>query len=226
MDPFGHLVVKQWNLVEEHDRLISQIRIQPGFDTFLIPPSFDTLRSAAVGGPVILINHSKWRSDIIILLCDAPPSLIPTSNEFYDHAKRLPQDVNASDLERLIPLHLASNMAAAQYLLEHGADATAQDEYKNTPLHWASRFGRVEIAQLLLEHGADASAQDEHKSTSLHRASESGSVEVAQLLLKIWCRCDSPERAQEDSVASSGVKKWERWKSFSRLLLEHGANRM
>ncbi|KAH9965586.1 hypothetical protein BJV74DRAFT_799595 [Russula compacta] len=50
MDPFGRLVVKQRKLVEERGRLISQIRAQPGFDTFLIPPSFDTLRSAAAGG--------------------------------------------------------------------------------------------------------------------------------------------------------------------------------
>ncbi|KAH9969331.1 CHAT domain-containing protein [Russula compacta] len=89
MDPFDRLVVKQRKLVEERDRLISQIRAQPGFDSFLIPPSFDSLRSAAAGGPVILINHSKWRSDIIILLHDSPPSLIPTSDDFYDHAKRL-----------------------------------------------------------------------------------------------------------------------------------------
>ena len=83
MDPVGRLVVKQRKLVEGRDRLISQIRAQPGFDTFLIPPSFDTLRSAAAGGPVILINHSEWCSDIIILLHDFPPSLIPTSNDFY-----------------------------------------------------------------------------------------------------------------------------------------------
>ncbi|KAH9978340.1 CHAT domain-containing protein, partial [Russula compacta] len=89
MDPVGRLVVKQRKLVEERDSLISQIRAQPGFDTFLIPPSFDTLHSAAAGGPVILINHSKWRSDIIILIRDSPPSLIPTSDDFYDHAKGL-----------------------------------------------------------------------------------------------------------------------------------------
>ena len=89
MDPVGRLVVKQRKLVQERDGLISQIRAQPGFDTFLIPSSFDTLRSAAAGGPVILINYSKWCSDIIILLHDSPPSLIPTSDDFYDRAKGL-----------------------------------------------------------------------------------------------------------------------------------------
>ena len=89
MDLVGRLVVKQRKLVEERDRVISQIRAQPGFDTFLIPPSFDTLRSAAAGGPVILINHSKWSSNIIILLHRSPPSLIPTSNDFYGRTKGL-----------------------------------------------------------------------------------------------------------------------------------------
>ena len=89
MDPFDRLVVKQRKLVEERDKLISQIRTQPGFDTFLIPPSFDKLCSAATDGPVILINHSNWRSDIIILLHNTSPSLILTNHDFYDRAKEL-----------------------------------------------------------------------------------------------------------------------------------------
>ena len=96
MDPVGRLVMKQRKLVEERDRLISQIRAQPGFDNFLIPPSFDTLRSAAAGGPVIVINHSKWRSDIIILRHGSPPSLIPTSDDFYDCTKGLHEKLLAA----------------------------------------------------------------------------------------------------------------------------------
>jgi len=89
MDPFGRLVVKQRALVAERDKLISQIQSLPGFGTFLMTPSFDTLRSAAEHGPVLIINHTRWRSDILILLRDAPPSLIPTPDNFYDRAKQL-----------------------------------------------------------------------------------------------------------------------------------------
>ena len=89
MDPFGRLVVKQRGLVAERDKLISQIQSLPGFGTFLMTPSFDTVRSAAEHGPVIIINHTEWRSDIIILLCDAPPSLIPTPDNFYARANHL-----------------------------------------------------------------------------------------------------------------------------------------
>src|SRR5713101_7479031 len=86
MDPFGHLVVRQRKLLDDREKLISQIQALPGFDTFLKPPSFDTLRSAARHGPVVIINHSRWRSDIIFVLHNSPPSLITTSDDFYARA--------------------------------------------------------------------------------------------------------------------------------------------
>lgn len=89
MDSFGHLVVKQRKLLEKRDALISQIQRLPGLEGFSKTPSFDTLRSAASRGPVVIINHSEWRSDMLVLLHDSPPSLIPTPEDFYDRASRL-----------------------------------------------------------------------------------------------------------------------------------------
>jgi len=89
VDPFGRLVVRQQGLLDDRDKLISQIRARKGLESFLKSPSFDDLHSAAVRGPVIMINHCRWRSDIIILLRDFPPSLIPTANDFYDRANKL-----------------------------------------------------------------------------------------------------------------------------------------
>ncbi|KAI9461260.1 CHAT domain-containing protein [Lactarius psammicola] len=68
VDPFSRLLLKQRRLLKERDKLISQIQALPGFDSFLKSLSFDELRSAASSGPVIIINHSVWRSDILILL--------------------------------------------------------------------------------------------------------------------------------------------------------------
>ena len=87
--PFGHLLVKQRKLLEERNKLISQIRALPGFDKYLTSPSFDMLRSAASSGPVIIINHSIWRSDILIILHDSLPSLIQTPDDFFVRAKAL-----------------------------------------------------------------------------------------------------------------------------------------
>ena len=89
MDPFGRLVVKQRRLLDDREKLISQIQALPGFDTFLKPPSLDALNSAASNGPVIIINHCKWTSDIIVLLHDSPPFLVPTSHDFYARARKL-----------------------------------------------------------------------------------------------------------------------------------------
>jgi hypothetical protein len=89
VDPFGRLLLKQRGLVKERAELISQIQALPGFDTFLESPSFDTIRSAALSGPVIIINHSIWRSDIIIVLHNKPPSLIPTPDDFFERAGAL-----------------------------------------------------------------------------------------------------------------------------------------
>ena len=89
VDPFGRLVLEQRSLLEERAKLISQIQASPGFDSFLTSPTFDTLRSAASSGPVIIINHSKWRSDILIVLHNMPPSLISTPDDFFKRAGAL-----------------------------------------------------------------------------------------------------------------------------------------
>ncbi|KAI0297316.1 CHAT domain-containing protein [Multifurca ochricompacta] len=89
MDPFGRLVVKQQKLLEERDVLVSQIQELPGFGEFLKTPSFENIRIAASHGPIVIINHSKWRSDILILVHNSPPSLILTTKDFYHLANEL-----------------------------------------------------------------------------------------------------------------------------------------
>jgi hypothetical protein len=92
-DPFGHLMITRRKLLEERNNIISQVRSLPGLQNFLMAPSFDTLRSAASHGPVIILNHSKSRSDTLVLLHNASPSLIQTSKGFYDDANRLRDDL-------------------------------------------------------------------------------------------------------------------------------------
>ncbi|KAF8265309.1 CHAT domain-containing protein [Lactarius quietus] len=78
MDSFGLLVMKYRTLLEKRDTLVSQIQASPGFGDFVKVPLFDNLSSAASRGPVIVVNHNKWRSDIIIILHRSLPSLIAT----------------------------------------------------------------------------------------------------------------------------------------------------
>ncbi|KAH9171562.1 CHAT domain-containing protein [Lactarius sanguifluus] len=92
-DPFGRLVVKRQKLMEERDALVSEIQGQSGLEGFLKAPSFTTLRSAASRGPVILINHCEWRSDILILFHNSLPCAIPTANDFYVRANKLQDEL-------------------------------------------------------------------------------------------------------------------------------------
>ena len=92
-DPFGRLVIKRKKLVEERDALILQIQGQPGLEGFLGAPSFDTLRFAASRGPVIIINHCRWRSDIIIIFQNSLPCSIPTSETFFADANKLQEEL-------------------------------------------------------------------------------------------------------------------------------------
>ena len=88
-DPFGRLLIKRKNLIEERDALIAQTQSRPGLEGFLWMPSFDTLRSVASRGPVVIINHCKWRSDIIIIFHNSLPCSIPTAKTFYADANKL-----------------------------------------------------------------------------------------------------------------------------------------
>jgi len=89
MDKFGHLVVRHRKLLMKRNELVKKIQALPEFGGFLKTPSFDNLRSAAVHGPVIIVNHSEWRSDILIVHSDTHPSLITTSDDFYNRAIEL-----------------------------------------------------------------------------------------------------------------------------------------
>ena len=93
LDPFGNLLMQQRKLLKVRGSMISLIQTLPGFENFLKPPSFDFLNSAAAHGPVILINQSKWRSDIVILLKDSPHSLISTPPDFHLRANRLKEQL-------------------------------------------------------------------------------------------------------------------------------------
>lgn len=57
-------------LAREWDELVEQVREIPGFAEFLKPPPLDTLLAGATGGPVAVVNVSRWRSDALVVHAD------------------------------------------------------------------------------------------------------------------------------------------------------------
>ena len=110
------------------------------------------------------------------------PTLLHTVQELIDAGA----DVNVTNGYRNTPLHKAcyyGQTAVALFLLEHGAEVTA-NIVNETPLHYAAAHRDPVITRLLLEKGADVNAQADNGDTPLHYACRNSRIETVRLLLE------------------------------------------
>jgi CHAT domain-containing protein len=89
MDTFSPMFKEQRRLLRERQEIVAGIKALPGFENFMEAVRFQTLQNAASCGPIIIINHCRWRCDILIVLHNKPPFLIPTTEGFYERASTL-----------------------------------------------------------------------------------------------------------------------------------------
>jgi CHAT domain-containing protein len=89
MDDLSPMFNKRRRLLRKRHDVITTIKHLPGFEDLMEPIPFRTLQRAASRGPIIIINHCPWRCDILIVLHDSPPSHIPMTDGFYEHANNL-----------------------------------------------------------------------------------------------------------------------------------------
>ncbi|KAH8111138.1 TPR-like protein [Phellopilus nigrolimitatus] len=80
-------------LASRLEEILSEIRATSGFEDFLRARRFDVLREAAVEGPVIIVSHSNYRSDALIVLHDRPPVSIELDSNFSDNCIQLFRDL-------------------------------------------------------------------------------------------------------------------------------------
>ena len=57
------------------------------------------------------------------------------------------------------------------YLISNGANTNVKDEYGNTPLHYASLYGKSKVVKYLINKGADINKKNNKGNTPLHYAS-------------------------------------------------------
>ncbi|EJD07721.1 TPR-like protein [Fomitiporia mediterranea MF3/22] len=79
-------------LSNEQEEIITEIRGIPGFKDFLTATPFKILQGGGASeGPIIVVNHSRFRSDALIMLArgDLPVVCVPLDGEFYEDSIEL-----------------------------------------------------------------------------------------------------------------------------------------
>ncbi|HHJ1299740.1 ankyrin repeat domain-containing protein [Pseudomonas sp. P1B16] len=76
-----------------------------------------------------------------------------------------------------------NQVAAAQALIEAGADVNAKDNIDDSPYLYAGARGLNDILRLTLSHGADLRSTNRYGGTALIPAAERGHVETVQMLI-------------------------------------------
>ncbi len=136
-----------------------------------------------------------------------------------------PQDVHSQGFDdKSTPIHMASingHVEVVRILVEHGADAKAQDGMGRTALHVASAEGHVEVVRMLVEHGVGATAQDGKGLTPLHVASTWGHVDVVCVLVEYGA--DVATQDEHGWTPLHLALAWGRLE-VARFLVEHGAD--
>ena len=120
-----------------------------------------------------------------------------------------------------------AGIGVARLLLERGADVNVRIQNQLTPLHLASRRGKLEMTRILLDHAAKIDAMSSLGNTPLYEVilakyeCEEAGMGVARLLLERGADVNAQNKIQWAPLhATCYCGKTE----MTRLLLDHAAN--
>lgn len=90
-----------------------------------------------------------------------------------------------SDLgEELIDAVMDGDLDPVKDLIEQGVDVNYKDDYGNTALMTASRYGYFDIVKILIENNADIHIQGSNRINALNLSARGGFVEIVDYLIK------------------------------------------
>ena len=82
-DTFARDLAEKRRLLGELDKVVLRVQALPGFENFWRQVLFRNLQTAAIGGPVVIINLTRYHSDILIVRSNHPVDHIPTPTTFF-----------------------------------------------------------------------------------------------------------------------------------------------
>ena len=142
-------------------------------------------------------------------------------------------ELNRRDINNETPLHQAirlNQFKLARILIEHGADANAENNDGMTPLHilaeiWIEYNGGA-LALALLKNGVEANIRDKNKETPLHLAMRWRRFKLAGILLEHGADANA-ENNDGTTPFHILAEIWIEYKddslNIALLLLKHGA---
>jgi ankyrin repeat protein len=243
-----HLVSQGDYDSQKHGVGIARLLLQRGVDVHAQDKDHDTpLHLAAFSGRLeiagVLLDHG---ANVNVENKSGGTPLHQVAQGEYDSQERGVEvarlllergvDVHSQDKDHETALHAAAfngKLEIAKFLIDNGANTTAENEHGEIPLHLVSRGqyvtqeNGVGVVQLLLERGIDVNATDRHQNTSLHSASSLGRLEIAQVLLDRGAKPDPEnDRAQTPLHLVSQGSYWfqDDGPGVAKLLLERGAD--
>jgi len=114
-----------------------------------------------------------------------PIMTVPTKGLGTSQVKQ--QDINAADEVGMTPLHravLSGSTERCAELLHQGADPQLRDLDFFCPLHYAARFGNVDMIDALMQGGAETESEARGGITALHLAIQEVHEEAALFLIQ------------------------------------------
>lgn len=158
--------------------------------------------------------------------------------KFLIETKKVPIDIPGH--KGRSALMYASNVAIAQFLLEHGASSKMKDESGDSAIHVASQFGHIEVVKFLVEtKKIPADVQGNQGQTALIQAAVRGHTSVVALLMQFTGIKALLSQSSEISQAAAQIAMtyvdgsgrtplhyavWSRNKENVRWLLTHQIN--
>ena len=123
---------------------------------------------------------------------------------------------------KMTPLHYAFSNEKKMLELIVNEDKsinlkTFATSIKNTPLHFATKYGKSDVVEYLIEKGVNINAKNNAKETPLHFAAKHGKTDVAKVLIDKNCLLDIKNN---NGLTAQELAKTEGHKEIVKLILE------